>query len=168
VRRRHLVAVVGRLYPRAWRRRYGEELADLCDEYLDEGESTPARLALGLSVSALGERARAVGSRPRGRSLVTGIALVAVASTGAATNAFGLLARRPTATTPGASASVRPSSPGTGAYAVTLSCTTKALEVEGVTVSAVAPPPGRVVMAKPGRLTGARVPSCTVSVHPRY
>jgi hypothetical protein len=92
VKRGHLARVVGALYPRAWKRRYGKELADLCDEYLREGESTPLRLALGVTASALGERRRVFASRPWKPLLATAVILMAIATTGFATNAFGLFA----------------------------------------------------------------------------
>jgi protein-S-isoprenylcysteine O-methyltransferase Ste14 len=51
------------LYPRAWRDRYGCEVADLVDELIMAGETTPLRAALGLAAGAAVERCRAVAGR---------------------------------------------------------------------------------------------------------
>jgi hypothetical protein len=40
------------LYPRAWRDRYGAEVADLADELIRTGETTPARTGLDLLAGA--------------------------------------------------------------------------------------------------------------------
>ena len=168
MKRRHLAALAGRLYPRTWRRRYGEELADLCEEYLLEGESTPVRLALGLSMSALGERARAATSTSRRRQLIASVVLVVVvASTGATTNAFGLLDGRRAEPTQAASAAAPSFQPRTRPYTVILSCNPKAFKVDGLTISVVAPMPGRLFLPKAGQPVALRVPNCTVSVRAR-
>jgi hypothetical protein len=45
---RRLVA----LYPRAWRERYGEEVSDLTDELISEGQTTRLRAGLDLAGGA--------------------------------------------------------------------------------------------------------------------
>lgn len=61
-----------RLFPREWRRRYGEELRDLVAELAHHGEETQARLAIELIARAVAERI----SRP-GLRAVTGLMAVA-------------------------------------------------------------------------------------------
>jgi protein-S-isoprenylcysteine O-methyltransferase Ste14 len=51
------------LYPRAWRDRYGREVADLTEELIRAGDTTPLRAGLDLAATAAVERARAL-SRP--------------------------------------------------------------------------------------------------------
>ena len=51
------------LYPRGWRDRYGCEVANLADELIMAGETTPLRAALGLAAGAAVERCRAVACR---------------------------------------------------------------------------------------------------------
>ena len=51
------------LYPRAWRDRYGREVADLTEELIRAGDTTPLRAGLDLAATATVERARAL-SRP--------------------------------------------------------------------------------------------------------
>jgi protein-S-isoprenylcysteine O-methyltransferase Ste14 len=51
------------LYPRAWRDRYGREVADLTDELIRAGDTRPLRAGLGLAAAAAVERVRAL-SRP--------------------------------------------------------------------------------------------------------
>jgi hypothetical protein len=48
------------LYPRAWRDRYGAEVASLTDELIRAGDTTPLRGALNLLAGALIERGRAL------------------------------------------------------------------------------------------------------------
>jgi len=48
------------LYPRAWRDRYGREVAALTDELIRAGDTTPLRAMLGLVAAAAAERARAL------------------------------------------------------------------------------------------------------------
>lgn len=48
------------LYPRAWRNRYGREVASLAEELVRAGDTTPRRAALNLAVAAAVERGRAV------------------------------------------------------------------------------------------------------------
>lgn len=52
------------LYPREWRERYGAEVADLADELVDAGETTPSRAALELIAGAAVERYRVL-TRPK-------------------------------------------------------------------------------------------------------
>jgi protein-S-isoprenylcysteine O-methyltransferase Ste14 len=51
------------LYPRAWRDRYGREVADLTEELIRAGDTTPLRAGLELAAAAAVERGRAL-SRP--------------------------------------------------------------------------------------------------------
>lgn len=161
MKRGRLRQVVGALYPRAWRRRYGEELADLCDEYLQEGESNPLRLALGLTVSALGERTRAVGSRRWRPLLASGIALMAVATAALATDTFGLSAGRRTVPAHAVSATNLPLSGTAGVISVF--CNGGAFDA-GETVTVLAPTPGQVVLPKPGQPVTFGAQGCTVLV----
>jgi hypothetical protein len=82
--------IVVTLYPRSWRRRYGDELADLCQEYLESGDSTRFRLTVGLARSAVIQRLRAIVSF-RHRALVATVALAvsALVALGATTNGLG-------------------------------------------------------------------------------
>jgi protein-S-isoprenylcysteine O-methyltransferase Ste14 len=48
------------LYPRAWRDRYGREVAELAEELIRAGDSTPLRAALGFIAAAAVERGRAL------------------------------------------------------------------------------------------------------------
>jgi protein-S-isoprenylcysteine O-methyltransferase Ste14 len=50
-------------YPRGWRDRYGAEVADLADELIAAGETTPLRAGLNLLAGAALERARVLTSR---------------------------------------------------------------------------------------------------------
>jgi phosphoserine phosphatase len=59
---RRLFALVTALYPRAWRERYAEELSDLCEEFVDAGETTRLRLALTILFAAAVERFRSLRS----------------------------------------------------------------------------------------------------------
>jgi len=65
------------LYPRAWRDRYGTEVADLADELVAAGETTPLRASLGLVAGAAAERWRIAASRA---VLVPAAAAAAVAA----------------------------------------------------------------------------------------
>ena len=57
---RRLVA----LYPRAWRERYGDEVGDLTDELISEGQTTRLRAGLGLVEGAAIEHGRALARSP--------------------------------------------------------------------------------------------------------
>jgi hypothetical protein len=89
---RRLSQLVVALYPRSWRRRYGDELADLCQEYLESGESTRFRLTVGLAGSAFIQRVHAVASFRR-RALVATVALAvsALVAVAATTDGLGLM-----------------------------------------------------------------------------
>lgn len=67
------------LYPKPWRRRYGEELADLCRECAEAQEAVPRAFALDLARSALREHVRSLASTCRRRvaavALLLGLAL---------------------------------------------------------------------------------------------
>ena len=52
------------LYPRAWRDRYGAEVADLTDELISEGRTTPLRAGLSLAAGAAIEHGRALTRSP--------------------------------------------------------------------------------------------------------
>jgi protein-S-isoprenylcysteine O-methyltransferase Ste14 len=56
-------AVLLALYPRGWRDRYGAEVADLAEELISAGETTPLRTAFGLVTGAAVERWRSCRSR---------------------------------------------------------------------------------------------------------
>jgi hypothetical protein len=78
------------LYPKNWRERYSEEVADLSAELLAAGEVSQSRLALELTKSALAERAR-VWHRTRTLAVLLGsAALIVVVAALLATNTFGL------------------------------------------------------------------------------
>ena len=77
--RRSLADRILRLYPRAWRERYGEEVRDLIDELSAKGESSQLRVASGLVEAALVQRIRSW--RWSWRALaVSGTALALVAT----------------------------------------------------------------------------------------
>jgi protein-S-isoprenylcysteine O-methyltransferase Ste14 len=67
---RRLLAV----YPRGWRDRYGAEVADLADELITAGETTPLRAGLDLLAGAVVERWRVVARRAVLASSVAAIA----------------------------------------------------------------------------------------------
>jgi len=70
------------LYPRAWRDRYGSEVASLSEELIAEGDSTPWRAGLDLITGAAVERGRAL-AKSRRIAVVPAVAvLVAAAGTG--------------------------------------------------------------------------------------
>lgn len=71
------------LYPRSWRERYGTEVADLADELVGAGETTPLRAALDLVAGAAVERWRVLTSRA---------VLVPVAAVGSAVGGVALAA----------------------------------------------------------------------------
>ncbi len=56
--RRSLADRILRLYPRAWRERYGDEVRDLVDELSAKGEFSTLSVASGLVVAALVQRVR--------------------------------------------------------------------------------------------------------------
>lgn len=68
------------LYPRGWQHRYGSEVADLAEELIAAGETTPTRAALGLFAGAAVERWRVSTSR----AVLTPAAAAAAAACGIA------------------------------------------------------------------------------------
>jgi len=145
------------LYPRAWRRRYGQELEDLCDECAERGETAPLQLGAGVLVAALRERSRSLSSsRPR-RALVAGVAVLALlAAVIVPTRGFGTFAggaaRRPIASPPrarvtsrgGRSFSVICSVTETGATFYTVVVPSGSIPVAVGSLSVVRPEPGGV------------------------
>jgi protein-S-isoprenylcysteine O-methyltransferase Ste14 len=73
------------LYPRRWRHRYGAEVADLADELVAAGDTTPLRAALGLLAGAGAERWRV---------LTTRAVLVPAAASAVAVGAIAVLVSR--------------------------------------------------------------------------
>jgi protein-S-isoprenylcysteine O-methyltransferase Ste14 len=68
------------LYPRRWRDRYGAEVADLADELIAAGDTTPLRAALGLLAGAGAERWRVATSRAvLGPAAAAGVVAVGIA-----------------------------------------------------------------------------------------
>jgi hypothetical protein len=89
---RRLFALVTALYPRAWRERYAEELSDLCEEFVDAGETTRLHLALTILFAAAVERFRSLrSSRHRVLLASSTVLIVVLAAVTFATNGFGLL-----------------------------------------------------------------------------
>ena len=88
---RRLSGLVVALYPRSWRRRYADELEDLCQEYIESGESTRFRLTVGVAGSAVAERLRAVGSLRHRRLLAIAMGVAAITVLAATTDGLGLM-----------------------------------------------------------------------------
>ncbi|HMD24417.1 MAG TPA: hypothetical protein VKH61_09985, partial [Streptosporangiaceae bacterium] len=87
---RRLVA----LYPRAWRERYGGEVADLTDELISEGRTTRLRAGLELVEGAVVEHGRVLARSPA--AALGGVAaLTAGAGIGLAVARAGGSAARP-------------------------------------------------------------------------
>ena len=76
---RRLVA----LYPRAWRDRYGAEVASLAEELISEGKTTPLRAGLDLAGGAVIERGRVLTRSPAaglgGAAVITAAAGIGLA-----------------------------------------------------------------------------------------
>jgi hypothetical protein len=95
---RRLFRVLLLLYPKGWRERYGQELAALCQDLVERGETSRLRLVVGLGPSALVERLRSVCASAhllrRGlRRVVAGaVAAVATAMVLVSTSALGPVA----------------------------------------------------------------------------
>jgi hypothetical protein len=89
------------LYPRAWRARYANELADLCREFVDVREIARWRLALNVVIAASAVRLR---SRPHpGHRLLIGggaTAVIVVAILAATTAGFGNFSATPSSKGP--------------------------------------------------------------------
>jgi hypothetical protein len=77
---RHVLRGLLALYPRAWRDRYGPEVASLTDELIAAGETTPLQGALDLLAGALAERGRALAGSRSVALATTVAAIVAVAA----------------------------------------------------------------------------------------
>jgi hypothetical protein len=75
----YLMRVLLTLYPRAWRDRYGAEVASLTDELIRAGDTTPRRGALNLLAGALIERGRALARSWRVELAAATAAIIAVA-----------------------------------------------------------------------------------------
>jgi hypothetical protein len=76
---RRLTRLLLRLYPRAYRDRYGAEVVRLTEELIAAGEITPAEGALNLAVAAGAERGRALAGSWRTAAAMALAGLVAVA-----------------------------------------------------------------------------------------
>ncbi len=67
-----------RLYPKAWRTRYGTEVLDLASELADREDTSEARIATGLAIGAVREQVRrALRLVGRPAATVTAVAVVA-------------------------------------------------------------------------------------------
>ena len=66
------------LYPRAWRDRYGAEVASLTDELIRAGETTPLPAGLNLVAGAAAERARALAGSRSALAVTSAAAIVAM------------------------------------------------------------------------------------------
>lgn len=86
---RHVLRGLLALYPRAWRDRYGPEVASLTDELIAAGETTPLQGALDLLAGALAERGRALAESRSVALAMTVAAIVAVAASVFATSRAG-------------------------------------------------------------------------------
>lgn len=75
VTNRRLTRRLMAMYPRAWRDRYGPEVAALTDDLIDAGETTPLRAALNLIAAAAIERARVL-TRPSRAALAPTVVLI--------------------------------------------------------------------------------------------
>jgi hypothetical protein len=75
--RGRLLRAIFLIYPRTWRERYGDEVGELTDELAATNQTPSWRLALGLVLSALVERARSW--RPRQWIAYTSACVVLVA-----------------------------------------------------------------------------------------
>ena len=76
---RHLARALLALYPRAWRARYGAEVADLTDDLISAGETTLLLAALNLIGGAALERGRALAGSRRAALAMAVTAVMAVA-----------------------------------------------------------------------------------------
>ena len=109
---RRLLRVLVLLYPRDWRKRYGDELAALCQELLESDKTTRLRLVLGLGTSACAERARCALAAGR-RTTLTKLAAGAIAATATAMVLVGTPAVGRLAQASAASLCTGPAVPGT-------------------------------------------------------
>ena len=88
---RRLSGLAVALYPRSWRRRYADELEDLCQEYIESGESTRFRLTVGVAGSAVAQRLRAVASLRHRRLVAIALGVTAVTVLAATTDGLGVM-----------------------------------------------------------------------------
>lgn len=94
---RWLFRSLGKLYPKAWRERYGKEVEDLSEELLAAGEVTRRHLVFELVCSGLVPRVRAL---HRARLVVVAEAVALVAIVGLALCLGGVFRGRPSASSP--------------------------------------------------------------------
>ena len=66
------------LYPRAWRDRYGAEVASLTDELIRAGETTPLPAGLNLVAGAAVERARALAGSRNALAVMSAAVIIAM------------------------------------------------------------------------------------------
>lgn len=95
--RRWLFGSLAKLYPKAWRELYGDEVGDLSEELLAAGEVKGPRLALELALSGLAERLR---SWRRARLAVVSGSVALVVVLGLALSLGGAFQRPSTLSTP--------------------------------------------------------------------
>jgi hypothetical protein len=76
---RHLLRALLALYPRAWRGRYGAELASLTGELISAGEITPLSAVFNLAGGAALERGRVLAGSRRAAVATALVAIMAVA-----------------------------------------------------------------------------------------
>jgi hypothetical protein len=78
VMNRRVTRLLLALYPRAWRDRYGAEVASLTDELIRAGETTPLPAGLNLFAGAAVERARALAASRSALAVTSAAAIVAM------------------------------------------------------------------------------------------
>ncbi len=78
VMNRRVTRLLLALYPRAWRDRYGAEVASLTDELIRAGETTPLPAGLNLVAGAAVERARALAGSRSALAVTSAAAIVAM------------------------------------------------------------------------------------------
>ena len=78
VMNRRVTRLLLALYPRAWRDRYGAEVASLTDELIRAGETTPLPAGLNLVAGAGVERARALAGSRSALAVTSAAAIVAM------------------------------------------------------------------------------------------
>jgi hypothetical protein len=78
VMNRRVTGLLLALYPRAWRDRYGAEVATLTDELIRAGETTPLPAGLNLFAGAAVERARALAASRTALAVTSAAAIVAM------------------------------------------------------------------------------------------
>lgn len=78
-------------YPRSWRQRYGQELADLCDEYLEVGQTSRARLVVTLMGAGIAQYLRSLAPPRRFALLFASALLTATVALAVPSDGLGLL-----------------------------------------------------------------------------